>query len=204
MNLYKISLLIAVYWLFQNLSWAEENKETDSVESNSSKIEGEVKVKSGDGRRNNHIQIKPELQLSKEDVIAMGELELNGGPVKRSDVDKNRNAIFYSGNACWLDFVRNIKFSVADPIELKNVTLIDLASTMNKRIHEESGWKIAVSENAKDIRVSGILDKDIILSLTRLMHQESFYCRIHNGIIEFKKGARSPVVPEDKMPLILE
>ena len=98
---------------------------------------------------------------------------------------------------------KEVKLDIVNNIDLKDITLVELATLINSKIPTTSKWRVVVSDNAKQLQTSGTLSKDLISSLSPMLrHQDNFYCRITDGVIEFKKGeSASNIIPLEESSL---
>lgn len=93
-----------------------------------------------------------------------------------------------SGNRELINQLEKIAFTFENDIPVKDAFLSDLVAFMNKSLPVDTGWKIAVQEDAKRMLVSGSIKKSLIDSLVALMKNSDFHCEITDGIVTLKKG----------------
>jgi len=145
------------------------------------------------------VEIKPEYKLDpKQDTV--GETMLYGGFFDQEKLGPN--SISFSGNSRLIAILQKVELENVDKIVVNEKALTEVADMINEKLPATSKWKLKVSDDAKKLRASGVIDKNLVQSLTRLMHRENFYCRVTDGTVEFKKGVNElNLVPLEKLAI---
>lgn len=105
--------------------------------------------------------------------------------------DELPTTIYHTGNARLIAALKSITLVNIERPLIENSTLDKIAVIINSKINPDHNWKVYVSDDAKLIESSVILNSNLLITLNLLMRKnENFDCRITKGKIEFVRSNR--------------
>jgi hypothetical protein len=74
--------------------------------------------------------------------------------------------------------------------DVRDVELKDVVKIINSHIPANSKWAVKVDKKVTQFRVSGVINKDLLRSLVSLMQNNNVYCRVTDGMVEFRDASK--------------
>lgn len=148
---------------------------------------------------NQIIEVKPEHLVNLEEM-RKGQAVLSGKSFIPID-EANSAKYFYSGNTCLVALLKDVRLNTTKPIVVDNLSLDLVAEKINEIIPQGKKWEIKVADSAKGLKITGVIDTNLIITLGVFMHDnQNFHCIITDGVIELREGELPPIDRGKKPP----
>jgi hypothetical protein len=80
-------------------------------------------------------------------------------------------------------------------ISMSNIRLKELIHLLNQKIPTTSPWKLQASNEAGEVKVTGLIDRHLMMTLVDFMKNGQVYCHVTEGLVMFRMSSNTNLDP---------
>ena len=136
-----------------------------------------------------------------DELMKEGKAYLYGLGYDRTDLRPKQRS--HSGNSGLIDLLDREYLNLSKKQDIREMRMDAFVALVNEQMPDDSSWRLEVDGDSLGLRVSGLLDSDLIESLIRIMaSSRNFHCIVTDGKVVLKRGFDAPweEKKQDTMP----